>query len=268
MTSRLEKLAQRATGERMALSPSEARARLAHCDGPVDAALELEACLGGLTVGDYVLGIDTHRLHPPRDTHDQWLDRSLQRVLVQIGWGGPHRATYWLDDAGWVHEIAPLDRLRPVAASVEEFVERLLDARGFQPHSWLVALPQLRDEDVDAFFDACERCPIGPGVVRWGAHAGRFLEEGSWLARLGTPFSIVSARTFDQLARPLADLVTLEPSLELVFLDAVPGARHDVSLREVWAVAEFRIPWTDGRRPCVIGLDDSGAPTVGISPRG
>lgn len=248
------------------LDEGTARARLRRCDGPVEAAIALEALVGGRTLQGYLLGLDTHRTKPPKDAYDEWLDPALQRAMVQIAFGGAWQSTYWLDDAGWVHEIGPLDRLRPVAERVEDFLEAVVDARGFAPHHGLVALAPFTDDDAAQWFGAVDACPIGPRVALWSEHARSLLEESPWLARIGARDAVVvSAPSLDALARPLADLVTIEPALALTFLDAAPRAHHDVALVESWATTTFRSAYSDAIGRCVFGLDARSGPAVALA---
>lgn len=208
--------AERASARHVRVELAEARARLDPTSGAVTAALAFEELLGGVVVGDWQLGLDTHRTHPPRDRYDEWLSRDLQRALVQIAFGGPGRATYWLDALGCVHEIAPLDRLRPVAARLDEFLAGVLEARWPGTHYAVVAIERCDPSDATTIFGPAEDSPIGPHPVLWSAHALRFLEERDELARDAL---VVSAPRREVLEPMLAALVDLVPGARITRID-------------------------------------------------
>ncbi|MCA9577599.1 MAG: hypothetical protein KC668_19315 [Myxococcales bacterium] len=79
------------------LALADARARLHGCNGPVTVALALEELAGGLTVGGYQLGLDTHRAHPPRDAYDDRLPRRVPRAHLRGRCSRAHHTGYVSD---------------------------------------------------------------------------------------------------------------------------------------------------------------------------
>jgi hypothetical protein len=206
--------------------------------------LAFEAALGGVVLAaadsgeepGFVLGLDTHGVHPPRDAYDEWLAPELQRRMVQIAFGGWARSTFWLDRRGWVHEIEPLAPLRPCARDLDGFLQQLVEGPVERPHLGRVAVWPLTADDADGLLGVVAACPLGPDMVRWPEDALDVLEEHDWLraaARLdGKPWVVLSAPTLPMMGEPLSALCECSPALEVALLDGAPAPPHEVTLVE------------------------------------
>jgi len=247
----------RASARTAPLGREEARRIVRDSDGPFDSAMALEEALGGVELAGVTLGIDTHRTRPPRDPYDEWLSRDLQRRMIQIGFGGPHRATFWLDRRGWVHEIAPLDRLYARAPDAATFVAQLLGEAPVELHRASFAFWPLSADDADALFGGNVGCPVGTRPVRWTDDALEVLEEQAWVeAHASGPRVVISAPSIDALAEPLAALATVAPEVTWALLDG--GVRAEVSVTSVEAVHAVRSSWRDATFDLTLGRDADG----------
>lgn len=254
------RLSARASRREGQLSDAQARQALATSDGPVDLALAFERALGGVVIEGHTLGLGTHARHPPRDAHDEWLDRDFQREMIQIAFGGTYGSTYWLDRRGWVHAIGPLDRLRAHSESLEAFVRFLLHERTDATHHAVIALSPCAAEDADAILGSRSGCPVGDGIVRLEDDALDSLEERAWIAReVPAPRVVLSARDLDRLLAPLATYLELEPDTALVLVDGDPLPAYADPLVDVVRAHRFRVPWQEAGFDLAIGRDSNGA---------
>lgn len=246
------------------LPPDEVRARVGMNGGDLELALAFETALGGSTIGGVTLGLDTHRLHPPRDAYDEWLAPEHQRARIQLAYGGPHSETFWLDRRGWIQSIGPLDRLLVRARDLEAFLEELLGERAPTVHHGGIAVGPCTAEDADAFFGSTAGCPIGPGIVRIADEDLDALEEADWLrGAFEGPFVVLSAPRLDDLAQGLAELAALEPELRLVIVDGEPAPLYADPIVTPVCTLPYALPWQEPALRLAIGRDVDGGWRMG-----
>lgn len=186
-----------------------------------DAALEMEAEVGGLMIGTLALGIGTiARTHVATFVRDGILGRRTIAELAQVGYhGGGLPTRLWLDVRGWIYAETALDRIVPVARSWQELVEIALLERGdvgTDAHTFVAAFGGWRHDDLAVGLDlAVAAIPTGERRVAWDTEAVRIC--------FGTELAVASTWSLADLARMALDAQVLEPDTTLTLLGERPS---------------------------------------------